>query len=122
MTAEGRAEERARRIGVNEALFRKLNEQLKGLAEQFELEDDLLLVCECGHAECSKRIQVPAARYEEIRADPMLFAITPGHELEEVEFVVAEHARFSVVRKRSGTPAEVAEAERTRLESGRDLR
>ena len=101
-------DERARRIGVNEGLFRDMNEQLKGLAEQFELDDKLLLVCECGYRDCEQRIRVPAEQYEQIRADPRFFAVVPGHELKDVEAVVSERDGYNVVKKHEGTPARVA--------------
>ena len=108
MSEQRQDDERARRIGLNESVFRNLNEQLKGLAEQFELEDQLLLVCECGYPECDKRLRVPAAEYEQIRADATFFVLVPGHELEDVEEVIAEHGGYNVVKKRDGTPAQVA--------------
>ena len=101
-------DERARRIGVNEGLFRRMNEQLRGLAEQFELDDQLLLVCVCGDPECEQRVRVPAKQYEGIRADPRFFALIPGHELTDVEEVVSERNGYNVVRKHDGTPAQVA--------------
>lgn len=104
------SDERARRIGVNEGLFRKMNEQLKGLAEQFELHDRLLLVCECGYSECDQRLRVPAEEYEQIRADARLFALVPGHELEDVEEIVARRDGFNIVRKLGGVPSQVAKA------------
>jgi hypothetical protein len=110
MTLEAREQERERRIGLNESVFRKLNEQLKQLADQFELGDDsLLLVCECGYAECQKRLRVPPARYEGVRADSVRFIVAPGHELEDVEEVVETSGEFNIVAKRPGIPASVAE-------------
>ncbi|MCP9484634.1 MAG: hypothetical protein MSC30_02130 [Gaiellaceae bacterium MAG52_C11] len=85
-----------------------MNEQLQRLAEQFELDDQLLLVCECGYPECEQRVRVPAEEYEGIRSDPRLFALVPGHELEDVEEVVAEREGYNVVKKHDGTPARVA--------------
>jgi len=101
-------DERARRIGVNEGLFRNMNEQLKSLAEKFELADHLLLVCECGDPGCEQRVRVPAAHYEGIRADSRFFALVPGHELTDVEEVISERDGYNVVRKRDGTPTQVA--------------
>lgn len=108
MTQQSQDEERARRIGVNEGLFRQMNEQLKGLAERFELDDQLLLVCECGYPQCEQRVRVPAEQYEQIRADARFFALVPGHELEDVEEVVEERDGYNVVKKLGGTPAQIA--------------
>jgi hypothetical protein len=107
--SERASEEQARRIGLNEAVFRGMNEQLKTLAGEAMLDDHLLLVCECGHEECEESLSVSAAEYEQIRSDARVFAMAPGHELEAVEEVVAVHKGFNVVRKRPGTPARVAQ-------------
>ncbi len=108
MSEPGQHDERARRIGVNEGLFRNMNEQLQRLAEQFELDDQLLLVCECGYPKCEQSVRVPAEEYERIRSDPRLFMLVPGHELEDVEEVVAEREGYNAVKKHDGTPARVA--------------
>ncbi len=108
MSDPGLDDERARRIGLNEGVFRRMNEQLKGLAQQFQLDDQLLLVCECGYSECEQRVRVPPQDYEQIRSDARLFALVPGHELEDVEEIVARRDGYNVVKKRHGTPAEVA--------------
>jgi hypothetical protein len=116
MSTQSQDDERARRIGINEGVFRNMNEQLKGLAEKFELDDQLFLVCECGYPECDKRLRIPAAEYEQIRADARLFALVPGHELGDVEKVVSEHKGYNVVKKDEGTPAQVARATDPRSE------
>ncbi len=107
--SERTSDEQARRIGLNEAVFRDMNEQLKTLAGESMLDDQLLLVCECGNEECEQSLSVSAAEYEEIRSDARFFAMSPGHELEAVEEVVAVRKGFNVVKKRLGTPARVAQ-------------
>lgn len=102
--------ERARRISVNEALFRRVNEQIQGLTRWFEAPgDDLSAVCECGYAECHQRVQVPVTVYERARADASQFIVIPGHEIEEVEDVLETAESFSIVAKRAGVPRQVAE-------------
>jgi hypothetical protein len=104
-------DERARRIGLNEAVFRSVNEEIESLAERFQLTGQALdLICECGSATCADRIQLPHEEYVELRSDPRTFAIVPGHDAEGVEDVVAERRGYNVVRKREGEPAAIAEA------------
>jgi hypothetical protein len=105
-------EERARRIGENEALFREVNEQIEDLQRGMaEISDDRMhIVCECGDLGCSERIVVPIAKYEQVRSDPTLFLIVPAHDDPEVEDVVERAGGFDVVRKRAGGAAELAEA------------
>jgi hypothetical protein len=103
--------ERERRIGLNEAVFRSVNEEIQALAERFQLADELLdLVCECGQADCAERIRMRHAEYVELREDARTFAIVPGHEAPDVEDVVARRDGYDVVRKHEGDPAEIAEA------------
>ena len=52
-------EERERRIGMNEALFREVNERLQELAGgSAHTPEKLDLICECGNASCASRIEM----------------------------------------------------------------
>jgi hypothetical protein len=103
-------DERARRIGRNEAVFRLVNEQIDQLNDRFHsvAADVLQLVCECGSLECVEQLTVPLRAYEDARADPTLFIIKPGHEIPDVEDVVGRADEYFVVRKHPGDPAELA--------------
>lgn len=102
-------DERGKRRGRNEVLFREANERLREVAEGFSLvTEEAEFVCECGSGSCVERVQMPLARYEEIRADPKRFFVIKGHELPEFEKVVAETPGFLVVEKLPGGPAGVA--------------
>lgn len=103
-------DERKRRIGVNEALFREANERIQDLNQSFAtLTDKLVLVCECGDGQCVEKISLSPEAYEELRADPTQFAIVPGHEIPDVEEVVARREGYDVVRKVDGIPRHIAE-------------
>ena len=107
--------ERAKRVGVNEALFRQVNERVKGLNDTFgELTDEFSVVCECGSLDCAERIAVSPARYEQTRADSALFLIRSGHEEANFEDVVERGNGFLIVRKKPGLPEDLAEATDTR--------
>ena len=102
-------DERAKRIGQNEALFREVNERVKDLNDTFELVlDERFLVCECGRETCIEQITMSAKEYEALRADPAQFAVVPGHDLTEVEEVIAHGNGFAIVRKYEGSPAQLA--------------
>ena len=76
--------DRDERIGLNEAVFREVNERINELAEHFGLEDQPLdLVCECGDPNCVDRISMSRAEYERLRSDPTHFAVHAGHEQPE---------------------------------------
>ena len=82
--------ERERRIGLNEAVYREVNEKLRAVNEVFAtITDNFEIMCECGNSACDNRISIAPAAYEELRRDPVLFAIAPGHEIPDVEVVVA---------------------------------
>jgi hypothetical protein len=104
-----RSDERTRRIGLNEAIFREVNDQLEELEETFRPgREDLDLVCECGDANCEERVRLPRPDYRRLRSDSRLFAVVPGHEEPDVEEVVEHHKSYDVVRKHEGAPARIA--------------
>jgi hypothetical protein len=101
---------REARIGLNEAVFREVNERIEDLADRFALTDEPLdLVCECGDADCVRRISMTRAEYEQLRSDPQQFAVHPGHEYPEVEEVVERRSGYDIVAKNKGIPERIAE-------------
>ena len=101
--------DRERRMAENEAAFRDVNESLRYTAAQgASVVHTMRLVCECGDASCAEFVEVTAGEYETVRATATHFIVRPGHELTDIERVVATNDRFSVVEKRPGDPAEVA--------------
>jgi hypothetical protein len=104
-------DEREGRIGENEILFREVNERLESLNEAFNpLTEQMVIVCECADLACMERIAMTVAGYEEVRSDPRTFAILRGHEVVEVEGIVADRVDYLIVRKRAGEPARLAVA------------
>ena len=101
--------ERARRMALNEALFREVNERITEVADRFGLQT-LDIVCECDLIDCSERLEITHEAYEQLRADPTLYALVPGHDAPEVESVIAHEKGYDVVRKHEGEPAAVARA------------
>jgi hypothetical protein len=108
-------DERARKIGVNEAMFRQVNERIGELAETFGLgERPLDLICECGDVSCTRQITMTRGEYEALREEPTLFAVYPGHETGDVEDIVERRDGYDVIRKHAGGPARLARDTRTR--------
>jgi len=102
--------ERDRRIGMNEAVFREVNERIEDLAEAFKLEGEPLdLLCECGDPNCVQRITMSRSDYEKLRSDSLQFAVSPGHEVTEAEELIERGRGYDVVRKRSKDAVAVAE-------------
>jgi hypothetical protein len=104
----GSADERTRRVGENEALFRSVNEQVRGLNRTFLVEGRMRIVCECGDQSCIEQIELAPKEYERMRAEPSLFAVRPGHDAPGVETVVERHEQHWVVRKNPGAPERIA--------------
>lgn len=102
-------EERARRIGKNEALFREVNERIERVTESLQVTTETLsILCECGSASCTEQIEVSIPEYERIRAEPTHFFVCRGHEEPDVEDVVEQAPGYDVVRKKPGEAAEMA--------------
>jgi hypothetical protein len=103
-------DEREQRIGLNEALFRQVNDRIEGLNRAFgAITETMQVICECGDAGCVEQITMGLGEYEQLRRDPRLFAVVPGHEDAGVERVVERHDAYDVVEKDAGGPAELAE-------------
>jgi hypothetical protein len=101
--------DRDARIGLNEAVFREVNERINDLAEHFVLEDQPLdLICECGDPNCVERISMSRAEYEQLRSEATHFAVHAGHVQPDVEDLVERMRGYLIVRKHEGDPAEVA--------------
>jgi len=103
-------DERLARQARNEALIRQVNERIEQLdkaAEEASLAPDAALfefLCECGGDDgdfsCVEHVQMTIEEYEQVRSQDDRFAVYPGHEQEELEWVVARNERFLVVDKR----------------------
>jgi hypothetical protein len=103
-------DERERRIALNEAVFREANERIRELNETFAtFTNELVLVCECGNGQCAEKISMAPAAYEELRAESSHFAVVRGHEIPDVETVIAQREGYDIVRKHEGVPQRVAE-------------
>ena len=98
-------DERKRRIGENEAIFRDVNQMVRPLDPVL-----MTILCECGDAACREQLVIAQDEYERVRADPTMFVLRPGHDIGDTEQVVSKHVEFWIVRKHPGVPAEVARA------------
>jgi hypothetical protein len=99
---------REERVARNEATTRQINEQIEQAQQAAPSQGHIRVLCECGQQDCDRPIAMTLAEYESVRADPRQFAVARDHVRADVEQVVAETDRYSVVAKREGTPAAVA--------------
>ena len=90
-------------MAANEALLREVNDRIEDVGERLRvLPDDKRLDfrCECGRNECVTMISMSVREYEHVRSDKDRFAVTPGHEDDEIERVVERADGYLVVDKR----------------------
>jgi hypothetical protein len=93
-------DERAERIGRNEDLFRKVNDQIEGVNETFgTITGTMTVLCECGRIDCIEQIELTVDEYRELRSDSTHFAVKPDHEIPDVEDVVKRREGYFVVAK-----------------------
>src|SRR5215210_333402 len=103
--------ERSKRLAANEALFREVNERVADVVERCienEATSPANFNCECSKEGCTEQIEMTLVEYQAVRADPTHFALRRGHELPEIEHVVAEHRSYLVVAKEDSEAEEVA--------------
>jgi hypothetical protein len=100
----------ARRVGLNESIFRQVNEQIESLNRDLETEDrTMTVICECADGDCTERLEISVPKYEDVRTDPRRYIIVSGHGVPEFESIVEDGDAYQVVEKVDGTAAEVAE-------------
>ena len=104
-------DERERRLGVNEAMFREVNERVEEINKAFgSITGQFEIFCECGDASCAERLTVPMSEYERVRSDSKQFLLMVGHEDPTVERMIENHDSFVIVEKEGVEAEEVAEA------------
>jgi len=65
-------------------------------------------LCECGDMSCTHTVSLSLSEYEVVRAHPTHFVIATNHENPEVEWVVSETERFSIVETFAGSASRIA--------------
>ena len=93
--------ERELRAAQNQMLFRSVNDRIKELGENILASvDELDFACECENSECIEPIRMPVAQFAAIEGVENRFMVLRGHEVPEVEDVIAERDGFVIVSKR----------------------
>src|SRR4051812_32886232 len=89
------------RAEKNERLFRELNERIYEMASSLLAigQPHIEFICECAREGCLDRIELTLDEYRDVRVNPAHFAFVRGHELLDVETLVAEHERYTLVAK-----------------------
>ena len=104
-------DERERRLGMNEAVFREVNERVQEIHQKLGTDaETMAIICECGAVSCTERITVPVRDYERARSNPLHFLLQVGHEDPLVERMIENHETFVIVEKEGMEVEKVAEA------------
>src|SRR5688572_23754603 len=99
----------------NEAIFREANERIESKAAGLANVTAMIpFLCECEDSACFDFVRLTASEYETVRAHPMRFLMTPGHEAAAAaETVLERNERFQVVEKK-GEGGDIAAARNRR--------
>jgi hypothetical protein len=93
-------DEREERLAKNESVFRSVNERVEEAAASQGTDEHLFeFFCECSNSDCNLLLPMTISQYEQVRKDPTQFVVAPGHELPEIETVVARTDTYQVVTK-----------------------
>jgi hypothetical protein len=88
----------------NEKLLRRSNERTqKRVKRDFttaqRIKTTLHFYCECATVPCTMRIKLTEAEYEAIHNERDKFIVAKGHEIANIEKIVAKHENYNVVEK-----------------------
>jgi hypothetical protein len=93
-------EDRARRLALNEAVARELNDAVGAVVERWHDDGDPFeIVCECSHVSCRERLHVTTSDYAAVRAHPARFLLVDDHVVAEIERRVGAAGDATVVEK-----------------------
>jgi hypothetical protein len=90
-----------------QVIYREVNEGIALINAGWEI-PALELLCECGIAGCTERIELTTDEYEQVRSSPTQFVLRPGHEDDTVERVLRSEGDHVVVEN-YGRAATIAE-------------
>ena len=102
---------REERLARNEVLFRDVNERIEQVAVPQGPDPHVFeFFCECANVDCTLRLPMTLAAYEEVRLDSTWFVVAPGHDRPEIEEVLRRTDAYQVVKK-EGEAARLAVAD-----------
>lgn len=92
---------REERLARNETIFREVNERIEEIASPDGRSDGHVyeFFCECSNHDCNLLLPLTVDAYEKVRANPEAFLVAPGHDLPEIEEVIARQPDYQVVLK-----------------------
>ena len=96
--------EREAHAARNQAVFRAVNEKMRGLNEALaNLTDEYSIACECADTACFQMLTVRRTDYCAVRSSTRQFLVSRDHVAPEIERVVWEVDGYVVVEKLEAT-------------------
>lgn len=92
-------------------LFRMVNEQILTLSEIFDSDGKRSYICECPDIDCTQGVLVTRAEFASTRERVCCFLIASSHARAELETVVFENDRFSLISTLDSEPFRIAGSE-----------
>jgi hypothetical protein len=103
-------DDRIRRVGENEALYRLVNERIEALRSgTATMTSEFGVICECASLGCTTQIMIMTDVYERTRARSDHFIVLRGHQLDDLETIIEDHETFVVIEKRPSEAKRIAE-------------
>ncbi len=96
-------------MAANEDVFREVNEGIVRGQWPGEPGAPIGFRCECARLGCNTLLGLTLAEYEQVRASPRRFLVLGGHEMPDVERVVARRGQYVIVEKTGQAGAEAEE-------------
>jgi hypothetical protein len=104
----------------SQALFRQVNERIRGFADGYLEDAGLDLVCECENG-CLEHLSITLEEYEYVRRFPTRFVMKPGHHSSVSERVVQRSANYVIVEKLGLGAIQAVRLDPRRARAGRPL-
>ena len=95
-----------RRLAENEVIFREANKDAEAFLRDTGAASSTTLpfFCECSDVNCRGRIEISAEEYDQLHKSKQYFIVLDGHEIPQIERVVARKDGFNVVAKLGDLP------------------
>ena len=98
-----------REEAINETRSRQTNEWIEEANDQLGAGRPMdEYRCECSDGLCAAVISLTRVEYEAVRTNGLRFIIASDHENPELDRLITEHDRYSIVAKLPGEPARIA--------------
>jgi hypothetical protein len=101
---------RARRLALNEAIARDVNDAVAEVAAHWHRPDEPIeLICECSHVTCAERVTLTFDEYRAVRQNDARFVVVDDHVVDEIEQRVGRVGTATIVEK-TGPARDAVEA------------